>query len=330
MNPVKKTDGEQQVKTRGPSAALRRHVKWLKELQGQMREERDQLEDEMHDEDEKRQRVKAVAEKHREGVQKMRQEADGAGDEAGGMQRRPGNATQKKSSKPLWAMSAEEKDDFEEEEADDLINFAQNLDYDKFIGNLEFKQGVAALKDRAGKLQKEQDAFKDALVKEFNWTAMEDDEATTSAGSPRSLKQLEDGVDGMSLFGSDACRSESSEARRERRAEERVERARDWDNSSCGDAEQRVARRDAQDVAERVLESNSQIRAVHSKESVARIIEKAKSRAAPLEPIDLLEHMRREGAAPVPVITVSADTQARLHKPVDPSQLPYLYRSPAV
>merc|ERR1719503_425967 len=152
-------------------------------------------------------------------------------------------------------MTSREKDNFEEEEADDLINFAENLDYDKFIGNLEFRQGLAALQDRAGKLQKEQDAFKDALVKEFNSTALEDDEVTTSAGSPRSLRQLEDGVDGVSLFGSDACRSESSEARRERRAEERAEKARDWDNStSCGDEEQRLVRREAKDVAERVME----------------------------------------------------------------------------
>lgn len=332
LNPVRKTDGEQQVKTRGPSAALRRHVKWLKELQGQMREERDQVEDEVRDEEEKRQRMKAAVEKHREGVQRMKQERDAAErEEEGGAQRRPDNSTQKKGGKPMWAMTAKEKDDFEEEEADDLINFANNLDYDKFIGNLEFRQGVAALQDRAGKLQKEQDAFKDALVKDFNATALEDDEATTSAGSPRSLRQLEDGVDGVSLLGSEACGSESSEARRERRAQERVEKASDWDNSTaCGDDEQRIARREAKDAAERVLESNSQIRAVHSKASVARIVEKAKAKAVPLEPIDLVEHMRREGAAPVPVITASADTQAKLHKPVDPSQLPYLYRSPAV
>merc|ERR1711972_941606 len=70
-------------------------------------------------------------------------------------------APRKKVEKPLWAMTENEKDSFEDDVGNDLINFAEGLDYDKFIGDLEFREGLAALRDRAGKLQKEQDAFKD-------------------------------------------------------------------------------------------------------------------------------------------------------------------------
>merc|ERR1719262_900042 len=70
--------------------------------------------------------------------------------------------------KPLWAMTQEEKAEFEAQEADDLINFAEGLDYDKYVNDLEFREGLEAVRDRAGKLHKEQEAFKDQLVKEIN------------------------------------------------------------------------------------------------------------------------------------------------------------------
>merc|ERR1711937_471736 len=85
--------------------------------------------------------------------------------------------------KPLWAMTEQEKESFQEKEADDLLSFADNLDFDQYIGDLEFRQNLEVLKDRAGKLSKEQDAFKDAIVNEFN-----EEEETTAAGYPRELE----------------------------------------------------------------------------------------------------------------------------------------------
>merc|ERR1712151_1493955 len=102
----------------------------------------------------------------------------------------------------------------------------------------------------------------------------------------------------------------------------------EWDGSTnCG--EDREVDYEAKSVAESVLESAPQIRAVHSKESVQRIIEKQREQAAQ-GPVDLVAHMAKDGPMLAPVITASEDTQTRLHKPVDPSMLPYLYRSPAV
>merc|ERR1719277_315278 len=137
-------------------------------------------------------KMRAAAEKHREGVRKMMEERDSAAEQQRVDQQRASqaadrDATKKKSAaKPLWAMTAKEKDDFEEEEADALISFTENLDFDKFVGDLEFRQGLEALKDRAGRLHKEQEAFKDALVRDFN--AKVDEASTSAGGSPRSLR----------------------------------------------------------------------------------------------------------------------------------------------
>merc|ERR1719378_1466416 len=62
--------------------------------------------------------------------------------------------TEKQKSKPLWAMTQQEKESFEEEEADSLINFAEGLDYDKYVGDMEFKEALEALKDRPASWQR--------------------------------------------------------------------------------------------------------------------------------------------------------------------------------
>mmetsp|Transcript_3988 Transcript_3988/g.9269 ORF Transcript_3988/g.9269 Transcript_3988/m.9269 type:complete len:396 (+) Transcript_3988:151-1338(+) len=322
------------VKTRGPSAALRRHVKWLKELQCQMRDERDQAEIEDRQEEERKQRLKAICEKHRDGVREMiAAEKPALPAEAATSKAAPSAvpSAAKKAPKPLWAMTEKEKESFEEGEADELLNFVDKLDYEKFMDDLEFRQSVNALKDRTGKLKKEQDAFKDALVKDFNAACMEDEESTSAGGSPRSAKQLEDGIDGQSLLGDQ--RSEYSTASRRSKGAERynADGRHEWDNSTACDEKPEIDR-DTKDLAERVLESNPQMKAVHSKESVQRIVEKnrAKQEAEASRPFSLVGEMRRELPAPVPVIVASADTQTRLNKPVDPSVLPYLYRSPAI
>merc|ERR1712232_207070 len=88
------------------------------------------------------------------------------------------------------------------DEAEDLIAFAENLDYDKMMGDIDFRHKVGALKDRHNKLQKEQDAFKDALVADFNAMAEDEERSTSAGGSPRSGNaRIEDGIDGHGLLG---------------------------------------------------------------------------------------------------------------------------------
>jgi len=328
---------EPMVKKRGSSAALRRHVRWLKELQEQMKEERDQVEQEDAEDDAQKRRMKAVFDQHREAVRQMMQErskewVDPARDPEKHKKLLEENSrkkAEKQKSKPLWAMTEKEKESFEEEEADDLINFAENLDYDQYVGDLEFRQALDALKDRAGKLAKVQDAFKDDLVRDFNTKVGDDlEERSTSAGG--SAFDLEEGLEGASILGD--LRSEGGGRRRRSPGEERynADGRPAWDSSTqAGDDIQEVDP-EVKDIAAIVLDSAPQMRAIHSKESMQKVIERTRQLAAERPPANLVEAMEREGGASCPVIVASSDTQNRLHKPVDPSLLPYLYRSPAI
>merc|ERR1719148_270768 len=154
--------------------------------------------------------------------------------------------TEKNKSKPLWAMTQQEKESFEEEEADSLINFAEGLDYDKYMGDHEFKGALDALKDRAGKLSSVSDSFKDDLVRDFNAMVGDDlEERSTSAGG--SAFDLDEGIEGASLLGD--LRSDGG--RRKRSAEERFnEDGRpEWDTSTQCDEEGKRVDRDVKDVA---------------------------------------------------------------------------------
>mmetsp|Transcript_56360 Transcript_56360/g.119939 ORF Transcript_56360/g.119939 Transcript_56360/m.119939 type:complete len:406 (+) Transcript_56360:277-1494(+) len=349
LPPCRSADGKPSgVKKRGPSAALRQHVRWLRELQDQMRGEQEQVEREEADEEEKKRRLRNAAEKHREGVRAMlaeRSEAVQTGHATatapplaaaaaaaakatggGGGYPKEDATKKKKVIKPLWALTEQEKEDFEDEEAGDLIDFAENLNFEKYLGDLEFKSSLAALKDRAGKISKEQDAFKESLLRDFN-AALEED-ATTSAGSPRSSVRLEDGIDGQSVLGDLRSEYSACSSRRPRGESKQHQKERDWDSSTnCGDGPQ--VDHQLKSAAAAVLESAPQIKAIHSKGSISKIIEKARAQDWEDNP-GLVEMMRREGATPAPVITASEDMQQRLFKPVDPSNLPYLYRSPAI
>eukprot|EP00931_Biecheleriopsis_adriatica_P003996 TRINITY_DN105737_c0_g1_i1.p1 TRINITY_DN105737_c0_g1~~TRINITY_DN105737_c0_g1_i1.p1 ORF type:complete len:444 (+),score=114.25 TRINITY_DN105737_c0_g1_i1:69-1334(+) len=358
---------EPTVKTRGPSAALRRHVRWLRELQDQMREERDQVDAEEQEAEERRVKMQATFDKHREAVRAMMEADDQRQREEAAIKKaakqalreaekaaktggtppgatapateivnaaaaEPKKQKKQKASKPLWAMTEQEREHFEEEEADDLINFAENLDFDKYVGDLEFREALDALRDRTGKLKKEQDAFKDDLLANFNACMEgagddEDYEASTAAGSSK----WEDGVDGQSLLGdlrSEYSVASSKRSRREERAAK--EGIQEWDGSTVTGDDGPKVDRDVKDMAEVVLESNPRMRGIHSEKSVQNIITKARERISENPVDDLVDYMRRDGPCPVPVITASSDTQNRLHKPVDPSMLPYLYRSPAI
>lgn len=312
---------DSQAKLRGPSAALRKHVKWLKQLQKEMGEERSKIDEEQVRAEKKKEKMKNFCEKQREAVKTLlnsedevtREHIEGAIEHAGaGTKTKDGKRV-----KPLWAMTEQEKDSFQEKESDDLLSFADNLDFDQYIGDLEFRQNLEVLRDRAGKLSKEQDAFKEAIVSEFN-----EDEDTTAAGSPREDGGF-DGLEGSSLGVPEA----DGGKRYKRKGGDEVP---DWDSSTCMGDESKVAASEDRELAAAILEQHPGVRGIHSEKSVQKILEKQREKERAKELVDLVEHLKKDASAPDPVIVTSSDVKGKANKKVDPSMLPYLYRSPAI
>jgi len=265
--PPKRVDENRtEIKKCGPSAALRRHVQWIKELQEQVKADRHHIENSHVSEEERRKKLSAAFKKQRDAIRKIKQDAvsDQADVEPEVLEAilKPSQSA-KSRSKPMWAMTAGEKDDFEEEQAADLINFAEDLDFDRYIDDLEFRHCLQVVRDRAKKLQKEQDSFKESLVREFEQAAGGDDDA--------------DAADDAYSDVASSAGGQSSMRRRKLKCE--ADGKPEWDAStSCGD-ERATADSDARSVAESILESNSQLRGVHSKHSVQKLVEKAAAQA---------------------------------------------------
>ena len=51
-------------------------------------------------------------------------------------------------SKPKWALTEEKADLVEDDEADELVDFANNLDYDAYIDDLEVRQALSVIRER--------------------------------------------------------------------------------------------------------------------------------------------------------------------------------------
>ncbi|CAJ1445909.1 unnamed protein product [Effrenium voratum] len=170
-----------EVKKRGPSAALRRHCRWIKELQQQVAEDAQLVEHEEIERDRRQQVQKEVFRKQREAIRLIKMGCGASEEELS-------SALNPKAKKPLWAMTEAEKEDKEDVDAGELINFAEQLDFDEYIHDLEFRGCLAAITDRAKRLQREQEAFKESLLKELN----QDEETASTAKEPQAVLQAPD------------------------------------------------------------------------------------------------------------------------------------------
>lgn len=283
LPPPKPEEAPVEVKSRGSSAALRRHVRWIKDLQQQVQADHTHYDMEVKRMEDHKDSMQEVFKKQRDAIRQLRKENDGVVDrqdlEAVMEQFPPTGAKARKvkGQKPVWAMTEQEKEALEEEEAANLIKFAEDLDFDKFLGDHEFRAHLQAMQDRARKLQKEQDAFKDSIIKEFNQV---DDAEGSELGS-----RFEDGLDGASLLGDVGNEAGAPSRRRRRRDGDGVGERPDWDASTAFGEDAGVGvDRGQKAMAEHVLENNPRIRSVHSKDSIQRLVEKARSEGMPRTP----------------------------------------------
>ena len=74
-------------------------------------------------------------------------------------------------------MTEKDLEDQKEDEIDELLEFAYELDYEKYMEDFEVRQALAIIKDRVSEIKKDDD-WKQKIVKEWN------DAADQPAGEP--------------------------------------------------------------------------------------------------------------------------------------------------
>ena len=72
-------------------------------------------------------------------------------------------------------MTEKELEDQKEKEIDDLLEFAYELDYEKYMEDFEVRQALAIIKDRVNEIKKDSD-WKEKIAQEWNEAAGADND----------------------------------------------------------------------------------------------------------------------------------------------------------
>jgi hypothetical protein len=72
--------------------------------------------------------------------------------------------------KPAWALTEKDLEEQKEKEIDDLLEFAYELDYEKYMDDFEVRQALAIIKDRVLEIKKDSD-WKNKMAEEWNQAA---------------------------------------------------------------------------------------------------------------------------------------------------------------
>lgn len=147
--------------------------------------------------------------------------------------------------------------DQEEEDVDDLLNFANNLDYNQFIEDIEIMAALKAIRDRVKKYHN--DDWK-AFMTDFK-----DHQKETREDRIEKLR-----ADNRSQASSVA------ESRLDDRIEDKKKKEKDWETSSRIGEEVAASETEqmAKLIADKVLLSNPKLRDKHSNKSIRQLLEK--------------------------------------------------------
>jgi hypothetical protein len=161
--------------------------------------------------------------------------------------------------KPQWAVSQKELEDREEQDVDELLSFVNDLDYDKYIEDMEVRQALAIIKERVDEIRKD-DEWKRKIVEMYN----QEDE-----GRPTTAKSVVSKADRSDAGKSDASiKSFVSKARSQIEDEQR----------------ERNSRTGGWDHAVRAKQTKSDAVSVTAEERVAKLVADQVLQAQPVSP----------------------------------------------
>jgi hypothetical protein len=263
------------------NTALSKHKKWLHDLQKERARLQDALADDEAAAQKRRERFSQREAKMREAVRNNNDE-DAAEDKKRSLNR------------PMWALTkatAEEKlDSLEDAEANDLIEFANNLDIDQFMDDVEIKARVAQVEQQLAQVQ----------------SIVDYEEAEEKRGE-RDQQRLEDLANGGgALNGNDLSRL-------------------GWDRADAKDGDD-----DAMSVASSVLSECKSIRSVHSVRSVAAITKRVEAKLLTDGPAASAPSETGSTPPAPRIVTIDEEQGARMQIKTLPSNLPYIHRNPAI
>ncbi|KAG5509060.1 hypothetical protein JKF63_06068 [Porcisia hertigi] len=169
------------------------------------------------------------------------------------------------SRKPKWALTEEEALDAELDIDRDLLDFAENLDYEKFISDLEVAEALSVMRDRVEEIAK----ANNWSVEDIRRVTTDDDDDLNSLVTPSEARLI---LSSKQLPRSGGAAAESRAALPEAMAVH----AHEWDHSSSGRSRllKKAISRDALALAERLFAASPSLQKIHTRHSLARVLQR--------------------------------------------------------
>jgi hypothetical protein len=225
-----------------------------------------------------------------------------------------------RAAKPAWARTEAENEDVMEEEADDLLNFADNLDYDAYVDDLEIRESARFIGDRV----KQEELHREREAKRAEMEARK--AAALAAGvvdeDDEDFEWVE--VDARGLTAEEAL----VQRQRELLGKHAGREAGGWDNSTKTEARERA---ETPITAGELRKARPEIANVHSNASlrtvVSRITEERRAETPLAVPAPRMVVIDPVDGRDITDESTNRDKQKRVTRV---SNLPYLYRNPAI
>ncbi|AYU77441.1 hypothetical protein, conserved [Leishmania donovani] len=195
------------------------------------------------------------------------------------------------SRKPKWALTEEEAMDAELDFDRDLLDFAENLDYEKFISDFEVAEALGVMRDRVEEIAR----ANNWSVDDIRRATTDDDDDLNSVVSPSEAHLI--------LCSKQRQQQGGGAAAAEARAalpEALAVHAHDWDSSSSGRGRllKKAISRDALALAERLFAASPSLQKVHTRHSLARALQRcALEGRVDVTESTLLRHASKPSAA---------------------------------
>ncbi|KRX04008.1 hypothetical protein PPERSA_12455 [Pseudocohnilembus persalinus] len=162
--------------------------------------------------------------------------------------------------KPEWAMTEDEYNEYvekkEDDEAEDLLDFVNNLDYENYVDDLEYTQLLGALKTRIEDLTDKNQNQQQQRQKQLKY--IQDRE--------------HDNQDNQSMQ-SHQSRSSIASIKENITKKHRAQQDKDWDKSTTNGEKVTIEQRLVKHIADEILRNNRFLRNIHSNSSLRALLE---------------------------------------------------------
>jgi predicted nucleic acid-binding Zn-ribbon protein len=253
-----------------------------------------------------------------------------------------------KSAKPGWARTEVEEALNLDAEAEDLLNFAQDLNYEDYIEDIEVREAVKFVQDRVNSIEEEKKKAAEQAEKLEKLAQLQLEHEKLAENPENQLNSARSNLSAISTAANLAATQRKLAEKQRNHGWNDTLQAQGGPNfaQAVGNSE------NSSELARGLLDSNRNLRAVHSTASVKAILEKERENSSGSKAGNGQNHsnshvLTLQGAPASGSLAVSGPLIAVIHEKValpshqasyegraskqpDPNNLPYLYRHPAI